>query len=414
MIAEIVTVGTEILMGNIINTNAAYLAKKCAQVGLDMYHQTVIGDNKERLRETIKTALDRSDIIFLTGGLGPTDDDITKEVTAQVFGLSLYEDTHTKERIEDYFQNIKAKIVTNNNWKQALVPEGAFVVDNHNGTAPGLIIEEKGKMAILLPGPPGELKPMMEEAIIPYLEKKQPEKFYSQMVKVLSVGESRVETLIKDLIEKQSNPTIAPYAKIGEVHLRVTAKARDAEEAKQLMAPIIKELEERFGDNIYTTKEEVTLEEEIVRLLKEKNLKVTFAESCTAGLLAGRLVNVPGASSVFEEGFITYSNEAKNKMIGVSTNTLEAHGAVSHETAKEMALGAAKKANAEAAVSITGIAGPQGGTKEKPVGLVYIGVKVLDSIETREYHFTGNRTKNRESAVVKGLTFLRERLLQVK
>lgn len=414
MIAEIISVGTEILLGNIVNTNAAYLAKKCALVGLDMYHQTAVGDNKERLRDAIKEALDRSDVVILTGGLGPTDDDLTKEVTAKLFDLPLYEDSHTKERIKDYFEKIHASTITTNNWKQAMVPEGAIVVDNHNGTAPGIIIEKDNKTAILMPGPPGELYPMMERDIMPYLEEKQPEKFYSKMVKVLSVGESRAETVIKDLIEKQTNPTIAPYAKIGEVHLRITAKAGTKDEAEELINPIIKELYNRFGDNIYTTKEKVTLEDVVVDMLKERNLKVTFAESCTAGLLAGRLVNVPGASEVFEEGFVTYSNEAKTRMIGVSSDTLKAHGAVSSETAAEMVRGASKAAGAEAAVSITGIAGPDGGTKEKPVGLVYIGVKVCDRVETREYHFTGNREKNREYAVVRGLTFLRECLLKVK
>ena len=293
-----------------------------------------------------------------------------------------------------------------------MVPEGAKVVDNHNGTAPGLIIEENGKTAILLPGPPNEIKPMFERDIMPYLRSLEPEGIYSKMVKICSIGESKAETMVLDLMENQSNPTIAPYAKTGEVHFRVTARALDEAEADKLMEPMLKELSERFGDKIYTTSEEVTLEEAIVDMLKEKNLTLTTAESCTAGLLAGRIMNVAGASQIYNEGYITYSNEAKEKLVGVSHGTLESHGAVSHETAAEMAEGAARAAGADASVSVTGIAGPDGGTKEKPVGLVYVGCYVKGNVRTEEFRFLGNRVKNREYAVVRALTLLREELLK--
>lgn len=414
MTVELISVGTEILLGNIVNTNAAYLAEKIAVLGLSCYHQSVVGDNEERLEEAVRTAVGRSDIVILSGGLGPTKDDLTKEVTAKVFGRKLYEDAHTRARIQAYFdqRHTKSKMITENNWKQAMVPEGAVVVDNHNGTAPGIILEENGKTAILLPGPPNEIRPMFERDIAPYLNRLQPEGIYSKMIKICSIGESRAETMVADLMETQSNPTLAPYAKTGEVHFRVTAKAADEATAERLMQPMIEELKKRFGSYIYTMDEAVTLEEAVVNLLKGKNLTVTTAESCTGGLLAGRIMNVPGASSVYREGYITYANEAKEKLLGVRHETLETVGAVSKETAAQMAEGAARQAGAQAALSVTGIAGPDGGTPEKPVGLVYIGCHVAGRTRVEEFRFTGNRAKNRDYAVVRALTLLREELIR--
>lgn len=413
MTVELISVGTEILLGNIVNTNAAYLAEKIAALGLSCYHQSAVGDNEERLEDALRLALSRSDIVILSGGLGPTKDDLTKEVTAKVFGKKLVEDAHTKERIQAYFDRIHTKNkITSNNWKQALIPEEAVVVDNHNGTAPGLILKgENGKTAILLPGPPNEIKPMFERDIAPYLNRLQPEGIYSKMVKVCSVGESRAETMVADIMDAQTNPTLAPYAKTGEVHFRVTAKAKDEESANALMEPMVRELYARFGDKIYTSKEQVTLEEAIVELLKEKGMTVTTAESCTGGLLAGRIMNVAGASAVYQEGYITYSNRAKEKLLGVSEETLRTYGAVSAETAAQMAEGAAKAAEADAALAVTGIAGPGGGSSEKPVGLVYVGCFVKGRVRTEEFIFTGNREKNRDYAVVRALTVLREELI---
>lgn len=414
MVVELISVGTEILLGNIVNTNAAYLAEECALLGCSLYHQTVVGDNEERMEEAIRQAIERADIVILTGGLGPTKDDLTKEVTAKVFGRKLYMDEHSKARIQDYFEKIKSKKVTENNWKQALVPEGAIVIDNLNGTAPGLILEDKerGKAAILIPGPPNEMKPMFEHDIAPYLNKKQPEGIYSHMVKVCGIGESRAETMVADLMDAQINPTLAPYAKTGEVHFRVTARACSEEAAEKLMEPMIEEMKKRFGDAVYTTEENVTLEESVIRLLEEKKMTVTTAESCTGGKLSGRLLNVAGASSVYNEGYITYANASKEKILGVKHETLETYGAVSEQTAAEMALGAAKAAGADAALSVTGIAGPGGGTAEKPVGLVYIGCAVKGEVTVREYRFTGNREKNRDYAVARAITLLREELLK--
>ena len=414
MVVELISVGTEILLGNIVNTNATYQAEKCALLGCSLYHQTVVGDNEERMEEAIRQAIERADIVILTGGLGPTKDDLTKEVTAKVFGRKLYMDEHSRTRIRDYFEKIKSKKVTENNWKQALVPEGAIVIDNLNGTAPGLILEDKerGKAAILIPGPPNEMKPMFEHDIAPYLNKKQPEGIYSHMVKVCGIGESRAETMVADLMDAQTNPTLAPYAKTGEVHFRVTARACSEEAAEKLMEPMIEEMKKRFGDAVYTTEENVTLEESVIRLLEEKKMTVTTAESCTGGKLSGRLLNVSGASGVYNEGYITYANASKEKILGVKHETLETYGAVSEQTAAEMALGAAKAAGADAALSVTGIAGPGGGTAEKPVGLVYIGCAVNGEVTVREYRFTGNREKNRDYAVARAITLLREELLK--
>ena len=413
MVVELISVGTEILLGNIVNTNATYLAEQCALLGCSLYRQSVVGDNEGRLEEAVRQALGRSDIIILTGGLGPTKDDLTKEIVAKVFGRELYLDEHTKERITTYMQRLNRSHITENNWKQAMIPEGAIILDNDNGTAPGLILEdrENGKTAILMPGPPAEMHPMFEKDVAPYLNKQQPEGIYSRMVKICGIGESAAETMVADLMDKQSNPTLAPYAKTGEVHFRITAKAKTKEEAEAMMAPMLEEMKKRFGKAIYTTEENVTLEDAVVELLKQKNFTVTTAESCTAGKLAGRIMNVAGASEVYNEGYITYANAAKEKLLGVKHETLETFGAVSEETAREMAMGAAKEAGADAALSVTGIAGPGGGTPEKPVGLVYIGCYVQGEVYVKKCQFTGNRERNRDSSVVQALTFLREKLL---
>lgn len=410
MIVELISVGTEILLGNIVNTNTQYLAEKCALLGLSMYHQVTVGDNRERLSAAIETALNRSDVVILTGGLGPTEDDLTKEVCAEVMGFELAEDAHTRERIETYFKNSIYKEIPDNNWKQAMVPQGSTVLDNSNGTAPGLIMEKNGKTAILLPGPPNELKPLFTEQVFPYLQNRQPEVIRSQMIKICGYGESQVEDKLIDLINTQTNPTIATYAKTAEVHLRVTAKADNEEAAKNLLKPVVKEIKNRFENAVYTTKEEETLEMAVVRLLKKYELTVTTAESCTGGLIAGRLVNVPGASEVFREGFITYSNKAKRKYLDVSKGTLKKYGAVSEQTAKEMATGGVFATDADACIAVTGIAGPDA-EGEKPVGLVYIACYMKDKVKVEEYHFKGNREKIREQSVVKALDFLRRSIL---
>lgn len=411
MTVEIIAVGTEILLGNIVNTNAAYLAEKCAGLGLSCYHQDVVGDNEERLCETIRTALSRADILLLSGGLGPTQDDLTKEAAAKVMGKSLYLHEESKEAIRAFFEK-RGLEITDNNWKQAMVPEGCIVVENPNGTAPGIIMTENGKHVILMPGPPNELVPMFETSIMPYLSKLQSCVIFSQTVKICGVGESKLETMIRDLIEKQTNPTVATYAKTGEVHLRVTARAEDEKEAKKLVKPMVKELKGRFGSSIYTTDDTVTLEKAVVDLLLANHLTICTVESCTGGLLAARLINVPGVSEVFKAGYITYSNKAKRRLLGVKKTLLLKHGAVSEQVAKEMARGAALASKADVTVSITGIAGPDGGTEEKPVGLVYMGCSVCGRITVKKCQFSGSRGKIRENAVSAALSLMRECILQ--
>lgn len=337
---------------------------------------------------------------------------MTKEVCAQVMDAPLEEDAHTRARIEEYFRNNIYRKITDNNWKQALVPAGARVLDNDNGTAPGLILEKNGKVAVLLPGPPGELYPLFEEQVYPYLQNLQPEVIRSQMVKVCGIGESGVEDRLLDLIDGQTNPTIATYAKTGEVHVRVTARAADEQEARKLVKPVVREIRDRLGDCVYTVREEETLEMAVVRLLEKYELTVTTAESCTGGQIASRLVNVPGVSDVFREGFVTYSNKAKRKYLDVSKSTLKKYGAVSEQTAKEMAIGGAFASDSDICVAVTGIAGPDGGTEEKPVGLVYIATYMKNTVTVEEYRFKGNRQKIREQTVVKALDLVRRTILK--
>ncbi len=408
-VVEIVCVGTEILLGNIVNTNAAYLAEKCAGLGLVNYYQTVVGDNKDRLKETIELEIYRSDIVILSGGIGPTEDDLTKEKAAEVCKKKMFLDEESKAAIVAYFER-RGLELTDNNFKQAMIPEDSVILKNNNGTAPGVIIKYENKHVVLLPGPPGELKPMFEESVVPYLEKLTSLVIRSQTVKIVSVGESIAETRIKDLIDAQTNPTIATYAKVGEVHVRVTASADSDEEAMKLIKPVVKELKSRFGTNVYTTEEEVTLEKALVDLLEASNLRISTVESCTGGMVAARIINVPGASEVYKAGFITYSNKAKRKLAGVKKSTLEKYTAVSAETAVEMAKVPEIGPKADVIVSVTGCLRPEEGDENK-TGLVYIACNVSGDVKVKEYRFGGNRRKIRESATTAALVLARECIL---
>lgn len=413
MNAELISVGTELLLGNIVNTNAAYLSRKCAELGLSVYHQVTVGDNRERILNVLEEALRRSDVILMTGGLGPTKDDLTKETVAECLERPLITDVRQKERIKAYFEQKGMKEIPENNDKQALIIDGSMVLDNDHGTAPGLVVvTNDNKRVILLPGPEQEMVPMFEHYVFPYLKNLDGNTIFSKIVKVCGVSESVVETKVLDLIEAQVNPTIATYVKQGEVHIRVTAKAESEEEAKKLIKPVVKELKARLKENIYTTNEEDSLEEVVVRLLQKYDLTITTAESCTGGLLTSRIVNVPGASDVLKEGFITYSNKAKKKYLDVNKMTLKKYGAVSEQTAKEMAKGAAITTDCDVALSITGIAGPDGGTEEKPVGTVYIGCYVHEKVVVKKFNYHGNRLKVRELATISALDLLRRCILE--
>ena len=411
MIVELISVGTELLMGNIVNTNAAYLARRCADLGAVCYFQEVVGDNPDRLKETVKLALSRADAVLLTGGLGPTQDDLTKQTMAEIFGRKLCRDEATCEALKAYFKK-RGIACTENNFRQADIPEGAEILPNNNGTAPGIHIFDETKHVFLMPGPPNEMKPMFEESVAPKLSALSGEVIYSEMVKVCGIPESTAETMISDILENQSNPTIAPYAKLGEVHFRVSAKAADKEQAMALTEPIVKELKNRFGAAVYTTCEQEELEDSVIALCKEYGYYITTAESCTGGLISARLVNVSGASACFGRSFVTYANEAKVEELGVSEETLCKFGAVSEETAREMALGAQKHGKADVAVAVTGIAGPTGGTPEKPVGLVYVACAVKERIWVRKYWFGGDRTKNRENTTTVALALARNCILE--
>ncbi len=412
MTAETISVGTEILLGNIVNSNAAYLAQQYAKFGIASYFQTAVGDNQERLTEALKQAASRSDLIVLTGGLGPTQDDITKETVAELLGKKLYKDQATMDRIEAFFAE-RGRTMAENNVRQAMIPEGAVLLENNNGLAPGILIEtEDGKTYILLPGPPEELRAVWEANVEEYLRQKTGDVIYSSMVKVCGRSESEVAELLDDLISTGGDVTVAPYAKTAEVHLRVTAHAQSEKDAKKLVKPVVKEIKGRLGNSVYTTQEERTLEEEVVGLLKANELTVTTVESCTGGLVAGRIINVPGVSEIYKSGYITYSNKAKRKLVGVKKKTLDRYGAVSAQTVTEMVRGAVAYTKADVAVAVSGIAGPDGGTEEKPVGLVYIGVNVCGEVTAQEYHFHGNREKIRESAVANALILLRQCVLE--
>ena len=399
---EILCVGTEILLGDIVNTNARYIAKEIAALGLECYHQSVVGDNPKRLKESLELAFSRADAVIMTGGLGPTYDDLTKETAAEFFGRKMYLHQPSIEWIEGFFKRI-GREMTENNRKQAMMPEGATVFDNHNGTAPGLAIKgelkehpEWGeKIAILMPGPTREMVPMFKESVEPYLASFSQRVFVSHEVHLFGIGESSAETKLRDVMESMTNPTIAPYAKDGEVLLRVTASAENSEEAEKMITPVYSIIEERLGEYIYGI-DVGSLQNALVKLLSEKHLTVATAESCTGGLIAKRITDVPGASEVFGMGAVCYANEIKTKLLGVSEETLKSFGAVSHQTAKEMAEGARRVSGADIAISTTGIAGPGGGTEEKPVGLVYVGVSTKAGCETFELRLARGYSTDRD------------------
>ena len=373
--AEILCIGTEILMGDIINTNAAYIAKELAGLGINVYHQSVVGDNPQRLKESLALAFSRADIVITTGGLGPTYDDLSKETIAAYFNRKLVMDEESLHAIECHFLRLN-RVMTDNNKKQAMMPEGCVIFANHNGTAPGCAIEgegeQQGKTAIMLPGPPREMKPMFEQGVKPFLLKDSDTRLVSHTMHFFGIGESMLESILHELMEESTNPTVAPYAKTGEVQLRVTARVKQGEDAEVLLQPVMEQIKEKVGEFLYGI-DVGDLQTAAVRALKEKNLHVAVAESCTGGYVAKRITDVSGASDVFECGICSYSNRIKHQILGVRQETLDTFGAISEETAREMAEEVRRISGAEIGVSVTGNAGPQA-SEGKDVGLVYIGV----------------------------------------
>ena len=412
MKAEIITVGTEILLGDILNTNCRYLSRELAAMGIEMYYQITVGDNEERLLKTLDESLNRSDIVICTGGLGPTEDDITKEVCAKYFGYKLELHKPSLDAMIERFKHMN-RVPTKNNEKQAYFPKEAYILKNDNGTAPGCIMEKEGKMIVVLPGPPREMESMFENYVKPYLSKLTDDVIESEVLRIIGVGESKVENDILDIIDSQTNPTIATYAKGYECTLRITAKAKSVEEAKELIKPMSDEMKRRFGQSLYATGE-TSIEEVVSKMLVENNLKIAVAESCTGGMVSASLINYPGISSVFMEGCVTYSNEAKMKSLGVKKETLDVYGAVSDKCAKEMASGVAARYNTNIGIATTGIAGPDGGTDEKPVGLVYFGIYINGKVISKKYVFNGDRQGVRERATRTILNDLRLELLNME
>lgn len=382
--AEILCIGTEILMGDIVNTNAAYIAKELTVLGINTYHQSVVGDNPGRLKEALDLAFSRADIVITTGGLGPTYDDLSKETIAGWFGRKLVLHQPSLDAIVRYHEK-SGKPMTDNNRKQAYMPEGSAIFDNPSGTAPGCAIEQDGKIAIMLPGPPSEMKPMFDNCAAPYLMKLSGETLVSHTLHFYGIGESALEDRLRALMEESKNPTVAPYAKTGEVQLRVTAKAAAKEAAEALIKPMVERLQAEVGEFIYGV-DVGDLQTAAVKLLLEKGLQAAAAESCTGGYVAKRLTDVNGSSAAFQYGFVTYSNEAKVKMLGVSPKTLEKYGAVSPETAAEMAAGARRVSGADIAVAVTGNAGPAP-SEGKAVGEVYVAVDSPWYNETQRLDF---------------------------
>ncbi len=393
--AEILCVGTELLLGDIVNTNAAYLSRKLAELGICVYRHTAVGDNPERLSRALDAAFREADLVITSGGLGPTYDDLTKETVAAYFGRTLSMHEESLAAIRGYFERI-GRVMTKNNEKQAMMPEGARVFPNHYGTAPSLAIEgENNKTAIMLPGPPGELIPLFEEQILPYLRSRRDSVLVSKNIHIFGMGESAVETELKGLMTEAKNPTVAPYCKEGEVRLRVTASADNEAHASALCDNMIQRIgATEVGKYVYGIDVD-SLEEAAVRHLRAKGLTLATAESCTGGLVAKRITDLSGCSDVFLGGCVTYANEAKMKLLGVKEETLATFGAVSEETAREMARGVRERLGASVGTATTGIAGPGGGTPEKPVGTVYVAVSTpsgevvrklsLSSMRSREY-----------------------------
>ena len=409
MIAEIVAVGTELLMGQVLNTDAQYIARRLSELGVTLHRQVVVGDNPARIREAIHTAIGRADVVITTGGLGPTADDITKETCAEALGLPMERSPEAEKQVRGWFERNNYPM-TENNLRQADFAKGAIILENHNGTAPACIVEKDGKAVINLPGPPRELTPLFAESVAPYLARRSGAVIVSRYMRVFGMGESAVESRLHDMMENSLNPTVAPYCSTGEVQLRLTVRVAHESEAAALLDPAEREIRARLGNVVYavTDDPEYTMEQALVKALCAAKKTMVTAESCTGGMIASKIVNVSGASDVFLEGCVTYSNAAKMRTLGVKAETLEKFDAVSRETALEMAEGARKRADADYAVSVTGLAGPGGGTPEKPVGTVWLGLATREGVQARLLQLHGNRERIRTLAALNAMHWVLE------
>ena len=405
--AEIISVGTELLLGNIANTDARDISQMLSELGINVYYHTVVGDNPERLKAAVAVAKTRADILITTGGLGPTCDDLTKQTLAEAFGKKLIFDEREAREIRDYFANrLHSHQMTDNNYQQALLPEGCTVFHNDCGTAPGCAFEADGVRVLMLPGPPRECVPMFRACAMPYLRKLSDLELRSHNIHIFGLGESFVEDKLRETMLRLQNPTLAPYAKSGEVRLRVTARARTDEEAERLMAPVIAEVREKIGSCIYGIDTD-TLENTVFQLLKEKNVTLAAAESCTGGLVSKRMTDLPGASEVYLGGAVTYAPASKTALLGVPADMIEHDGVVSPSVAEAMAQGVRARFESDLCIGITGIAGP--GTDElgTPVGTVFVSLATHRAAYTRHLHLGHDRDRVRTAAANHALDMVR-------
>ncbi len=415
MKAEILAVGTELLMGHTVNTNAAEIARMLAEIGVGVYYQTVVGDNPERLEGAVRTAVDRAELVVACGGLGPTEDDLTRETVASVLGLELERNEHWVRRLMQFFER-RGRVPTENNFRQAMVPVGAELLENEHGTAPGIYLTHRGVTVVLLPGPPHEMRALMQDQVLPRLSAALEGAagtavLVSRVLRVVGLGESRISELLEPILSTQSNPTIAPLAKSAEVHLRITSRAHTRTAAERLNERCAQQIYEQLGAAVYG-EDEVTLEEAVGRLLRHRRLKLATAESCTGGLIGHRVTNVAGSSEYYLGGVVAYSNALKTDELSVDPALIEEHGAVSEAVARAMAVGVRQRTGAGIGLSVTGIAGPGGGSEEKPVGLTYIAIASATQVQCVRREFWGGREQVKLRAAQAALEFLRRALLE--
>lgn len=408
MIAEIVAIGTELLMGQIVNTDAQYLSRRLQSLGISVYYHTTVGDNPQRMRDTIALALSRSDVVITTGGLGPTQDDLSKEMAAELLHLPMRFDEDSWRAIENYFARM-GRVCPDNNRKQAMFAEGAIILPNGCGTAPGCMIEKDGKIVVQLPGPPHEMAEMFDRQVYDRLAERTGGCIASRYIRIYGLGESQVAQMCAEWIEADGEVTVAPYCSLGECQLRVTARGESEQAALEKVLPVVQAITALLGGSVYAVLPTASgsMEEIAGQALTQKGLTVATAESCTGGLVAAKLVNYPGISAALHEAHVTYANEAKIKYCGVKRETLEQYGAVSEQTAREMAQGLRERSGADIAVSTTGIAGPTGGTKDKPVGLVYVGCADAHGVRVEKLTLTGSRERIRNLAALRALDMIR-------
>ena len=387
---EIISVGTELLLGHVTNTDARDISEMLSKIGINVKYHTVVGDNPERLRKCVETAKSRADIIITTGGLGPTCDDLTKQILAEAFGLKLVENKAEREGLYDYIRY--GKKFTDNNFTQAMLPEGCTVFHNNCGTAPGCGFEKDGKIVVMIPGPPKECNAMFRESALPYLRKLSEELIVSHSVRIFGLGESSVDDIFAEEMNRMTNPTMAPYAKECDCLLQITAKAKSEAEAEEMIAPVMEHVINRLGDVVYGVDVEC-IEESVIKLLREKGMTFSAAESCTGGDVARRFTDMPGASAFLKGGVVTYTNEAKAKLLGIDPALIEEKGAVSYEVAKAMAENVRTLLGTDIGVGVTGLAGPDGdGVHE--VGTVFVSLAVEGETFVKELHMGAMRTRS--------------------